>query len=240
MEIDSADLGILAPPEEDRSFTVKLKDKSELKLKVVRPTQQQVLKADEIYRIAFAKAVRAEIMTGAEADKYVKKMKLWDKDDDKHVLSLQKEMSDLQKKVDDDKFDNKAEGYLAALSLQQKRDELYGLTRKVSSIHDNTAENASEELKIQNICCMTILKEDGSPFFADFEDFSKRANEQATADALKEAILFHSRIKSNFTMDFPENKWMNKHGFMDDSGNYVQPKLESAKPKKRGRKKKIS
>ncbi len=212
---------LLVKGEKERVFETTLPDGKVIKLKVVRPNQEQVLEVDRIYRIKFSKILRDGMMTNVEMEKYIERRKLWEKIDDEKVMAIQKEMIELQEKLEKSEFKEDAEGLTAALMLQQKREELLSLTRKIGSLYDNTAENTAEELRMQHICVMNVLKEDGSPFFKDFKDFSDRANDLSTGDALKETILFNHSLRSNFSTDFPENRWMIKNGYMDEDGNYV-------------------
>jgi hypothetical protein len=204
--------------ETERTFAVKGKDGATVKLKVARPNQHQVIEADKQYRVAYSKCLRAGILTHAEVDRYIKDNNIWVDDDNKKLIEVQDGLNKIVEELKKKDYKDLNEGRLKAWMAQQKRDELWKLSRKVGSIYDNTCENASDEIRMQHLCVLTVMKEDGSAFFKDFDDFCNRANEDSTADALRQALTFHSRLKANFILDLDENKWLHENGFTDDNG----------------------
>ena len=226
--------------ETERNFEVTMPDGNKVKLKINRATQNQLLDIDKVYRIAYSKLLRSGCLTNAEVEKYVEKNEIWMDEDDEKVAKLQKEMISLEQQLADKNYKMEEEGYLKAIKLSELRDKIYQMSRKIGSIYDNTCENASDELRMQHLCVNTTLKQDNIPFFKDFDDFSTRANEDATAEALRQCILFNSRLKENFMMDLPENQWMQDNGFMDDKGTLIKkekaeekvPEKAEEKPKK--------
>ncbi len=208
--------------ETERNFEVTMPDGNKVKLKINRATQNQLLDIDKVYRIAYSKLLRSGCLTNAEVEKYVKKNEIWMDEDDEKVAELQNEMISIEQQLADKSYKMQEEGYLKAIKLSELRDEIYQMSRKIGSIYDNTCENASDELRMQHLCVKTTFKQDNTSFFQDFDDFSTRANEDATAEALRQCILFNSRLKENFMMDLPENQWMQDNGFMDDKGTLIK------------------
>ena len=76
-------------------------NKSGDKIAVVfkRPTQAVLSRGDFVYRAEFSKAIRAGIMTSAEANKLLKERGIWDEEREDEEAKLRLEISDLPEKL---------------------------------------------------------------------------------------------------------------------------------------------
>ena len=217
----------------ERTFETRKEDDALLKLKIVAPTSEQILEADLQYRKVYSKALRLGIIVQAEAERFVKERKLLDADLEAEIKKCQEEIAGLEIKLANKEM-SREDGFVAANKLTGVRDELMRFNKKVTAIFDTTCENLSDEYRMQYLTVMITRNEDGSAFFKDYEDFSKRTDERATVDAVRHTILTMARLKDNFLMDLPENKWLKDNGFVDEKGLPImrksEPKIQDTGP----------
>ena len=101
----------------DRIFTSKDVEGNELTLKFVRPNQAILSKAELVFRSAFSKAFRADIITNAEVEKMLRERNIWNDEQRKEANDIRVQIIDLENKLEDDNASLSNEQGLASEAL---------------------------------------------------------------------------------------------------------------------------
>jgi len=225
----------------NRIFKTKSEDGSELVYEFRRPTQKVVSRGELIRRQKFAEAMRAGALMNAEVAELLKSRGVWGDEQEEKARKVRQEINELEDSLKDPKVSNK-EGMEIVKKIKDKRAEHARITAVLTNASDATCEAmAQEELNMFFAAECTYNKTTGQKVYNDVEDFKSRLSEQATADALNEAMIasFEVTLKQDLPSDlssrYAENKWLSERKLLEDSDD-----AEEEKPKKRGRKKKTA
>lgn len=200
----------------ERKFEIKDKDDKAVKLKVVKPTQEQISNADLRYKQKFSQALRGGAMTRAQAEIFIKKNDLVDADTLARRDEVLLEINNLRNQLADK--DKKTDGIAIIKQINEYRTELENINNISMDIMNQTAESYADDFRIQWLCCELTQNEDDTNYFKDYEDFATRINETSTIDIVKNVILFLNNLKDNFEMEYEENKWLLDKQIMNDDG----------------------
>ena len=180
-------------------------------------------------RIVYAQTYRAlverQVATKSAMLDLLKKEGVWtDKEDDKfNELVVQISLQEtLLETISKDNLDKQRE---AVVKLAKLRNELLELLQIKTEPMEFVAETIADEIKTENFLVESTFYEDGKPYFSSYEDFKTR---RYNDDVVKIYDTFIKAININNTktmLNFPENKWLLEHGYMDKSGNITDDEL---------------
>ena len=225
------------------------KEGNEVALSFKKPNQSVLSRGDFVYRAEFSKAIRAGIMTSAEATKLLSDRDIWNKDSEVAEADLRKEILELEQSLEDKQYD---EASIQTFDkIKDLRIKLNELTQVYSSISDNTAESVASEIRTQFFASeCSVYKASGKKVFKNHEDFKSRLDETITVDCYRHALISNWEevlgIEINSLSDkLPEDEWMSKENPKEETQEKVVeeevevPEVEKPK-RKRKRKKKVS
>lgn len=226
---------------EDRIFKSVDKDGKEVDLKFKRPNQMALSKGDFVYRKEFSNAVRAGIMTSAEANKLLKDRGIWDEEKEAQEVSLRKEVGALERKFKGETPPTEDEGLELREKLKKLRVELAELTAIYSSIVDSTAESVASEMRTQFFASECVVyKDSGKRVFKSLDEFRERMDERLVVDSYRQALISNWEqslgiaITDEATKALPEDEWL----ATVEKEKVATSEPEEVKPARKSRKKK--
>lgn len=173
---------------QDRIFTAKTADGKEVELRYKKPSQSVLSKADFVFREHFSKAVRAGVMTSAEAEKLLADRAIWTEKEVKELSEARNKLFDIE-----DKFTEslgKDEGLTLYRETKALRGRIEMLQELRKSIMDNTAENIASEMKNQLLASECVVYHNsGSKVFKDLADFNSRLDDPMTIECYRQVLL---------------------------------------------------
>lgn len=226
------------------------KDGKEVSLKFLKPSQSILAKGDFVYREYFSKAIRAGIMTSAEANKLLKERNIWTEAQEDKLIELKVRLVELEETLTGL---SKTDGQVVYEEIKRLRDEIDGILSLKKNITDNTAETVAADMRTQFFASECVVYNDsGKRVFKDFPDFLSRLDEVIAIDAYKQAIISNYEqilgVKMSDTLEapvLPEDKWLAdkieelKEEVKAESETESKPEIKDevvAAPKKKGRK----
>lgn len=218
----------------DKGRIFKVKDgEVEKVLRLNKPSQKVLTKGDFVYRQVFSSAIRAGILTNAEATKLLKDRGIWDEEKEEKAQAMRKDIKALEDRFDDAGLSNE-DGKSNCAKLTKLRNELGDLNGLFTSVTDNTAEALAHESRIKFYAAeCTVENESGARVFKDAEEFDEKLNHPTNVSAYREALISNFErvlgvdIPGGLAAELPENKWMASRGL--DSKE--QPKVEKEEKK---------
>jgi hypothetical protein len=156
-------------------FTVKIKDK-EVDLYFKRPTHSELFEIDLIYRKVYSEALRAGVITDAEAGKTYKKTNAWTEEDEKQITNYTTQIVMEERKLEDEKKTKKEKEKVIDNLIELRRKLMELITTK-TQLFNNTAEGLASEQKMHKfiqLCCWT---EDDEKFFESEEHYQNFVSE---------------------------------------------------------------
>jgi BMFP domain-containing protein YqiC len=232
-----------------KEFESVSKDGEKTEVLFKKPTQGILSKGDFVYRTEFSKAIRAGIMTTAEANKLLRDRGIWDDERESQESTLRLEIGSLETALAEE--DSYEDGIRLFDKLKELRASLNELTQVYSSISENTAESVASEVRTQFFASeCSVYKDSSRRVFSSFDDFKKRLDEQITVDCYRNALISNWEEALGISIDeltdsLPEDEWLKKTApKVEEPEPKVEDKVEEVveepapKPKRRRRKKK--
>ncbi len=223
----------------DRVFKTKDKDKNDLVLKFVRPTQKVLNKADLVYRTSFSRALRSGVLTSAEVDKILRERGIWDDDKEKEAAKFRAETAELEEKLKDPTLTNN-QGSDICTAIGKLRLNLLRHNSIYTTVADNTCENMANEARNQHLCAACIYdNKTGLKVYKDVEDFRNRLDESAALDSYRETmiasleVVIGKDLPSDLTEEYAENQWLSERGLLDDDKEPESKEEASDEPEKK-------
>lgn len=227
--------------EATRVFKAKNKDGNDVVLRFTRPNQTLISKGDFIYREFFSKAIRAGIMTAAEAQKVLKERNLWGTEHEAELIELRLKLDKLEEDI---QTADKDVGLTIYNEIKDLRARIAEINNIRSSVADNTAESVASEMRTQFFASECVVYNDsGKKVFKDLTDFLQRLDEPLTIESYRQALISNFehmlgvKMPNEADTTLPEDKWLAK--LSEELQNKEPDETEeSTSPKKRrGRKK---
>jgi hypothetical protein len=198
---------------EAKIFKTKTKDGKEVSLKYNKPSQSILAKGDFVYREYFSKAIRAGIMTAAEAAKLLKDREIWNESQDDLLVELKIKLLELEGKLPGM---SREDGKAVYEEIKKLRDEIDGLVAVRKNITDNTAEAVAADMRTQFYASECVVYNDsGKRVFKDLKDFLERLDEPLAVESYKQALIANYEqvlgIKMGDSLEtpvLPEDKWL--------------------------------
>ena len=184
------------------------------KFYAIRPTQQQTMDAELVYKTKYSEALRYGALTTAEALRIIEERDLWTEDDRTKVADLLVEVHKLGLKLETEK--SLKEGLLLIAEIEEKRMEVLRVNMKRNAILDNTSESYADEQRLQFYIVECTYKEDGSKLFKTKEALINASDEHATVLATKFLIYLVANDGEDFRKDWPDYKWREKHALVNE------------------------
>lgn len=228
---------------EERVFTSKDKDGNEVEVKFNNLNQVVLSKGDFIYREYFSKAIRAGVMTNAEALKILKDRDIWGETQEKEVVNLQVKLYELEGELKkQDKRD--ATSLFMYDEIKKVRRDMQQASSVRSNVLDNTAESMAAEMRTQFFASeCSVYNNTGQRVFSDLKDFLKRLDENIATDSYRQALIINYEKALGITLpkdlseaSLPEDEWLDGVRASEEE-KAEKPKKKVAKKRKPRKKK---
>jgi hypothetical protein len=222
---------------EERVFTSKDKDGGEVEVKFNDLNQVVLSRGDFIYREYFSKAIRAGVMTNAEALKILKDRDVWGETQEKEVVDLQVQLYELESELK--KRDKRDATSLSLYDrIKEVRRDMQRASNVRSNVLDNTAESMAAEMRTQFFASeCSVYNNTGQRVFSDLKDFLARLDESVATDSYRQALIINYEKALGITLpkdlsetSLPEDEWLN--------GVRTSEEEKAEKPKKAAKKRK--
>lgn len=196
------------------TFTV-TKDGQELKLAVVKPTQEQTRKAQMHYNKSFAALLNSGTLVRSRLEQYVKGQGLWndEKDAEESALIERIRKNELKLKKGGIKLQEAKD---IAIDTRVARMELLALTSDIRSLDNKTAEGQAETERFNYlVSCCIVYEDTGKPYYSSLEEYIENSSDEV---ARKGANLLANMLYGfdpDYESKLPENVFLKKYNFVD-------------------------
>ncbi len=227
---------------EVRTYKSKNKEGNEVELGFNNLTQVVLTRGDFVYREYFSKAIRAGVMTSAEANKILKDRDIWTEVQDDEVIELQLKLSKMEDSLSKLKKRD-AQSITLYGDIKKQRQEIGELNSIRTSVTENTAESVAAEMRTQFFASeCAVYNNTGEKVFKDLKDFLARLDESIATDSYRQALIFNYERALGITLPsdlddtlFPEDEWAKK---IDDDAEAAEKKAVTVTKKTKTRKRK--
>ena len=185
---------------------------NEVLLRFNRPNQVILSQGDFVYREYFSKAVRAGVMTNAEALKLLKKREIWGEVEEKQLLDIHVQIMSHEERIQ--KASKKA-GMTLYTEIKEMRINLDEVNNIRTSVLDNTAESVASEMRTQYFASQcAVYDNSGQRVFEDLKDFLARLDEPLTIDVYRQALIANYEhvlgidVPEEIESSLPEDLWL--------------------------------
>lgn len=207
------------------TFTVKVKNEEtgkqeEVKLAVVRPTAEQERKGQEIFNRALSDAIKSKAPLRAAIEDILVEQGVWNEEKTAKRDALNKAIKEATDKLtgaDKSKKLTLEEAKQIALSIRKTRRELRKLDEARDELYTNSAESQADNARFNyflSVC--TRYDPSNESFFKDLDDVYARVNDLPAIIAASRLALLRYNVDSDFQKKQVENKFLIKHGFMNE------------------------
>ena len=201
--------------------TVELADKSEVV--VVVPSPSQDVEGRKVFNRKWKEYVYAGVMANKQLNDFLTSSGVLTPDREQKLEALQKEISDIGRKLKAGKkgFQTLEEGRAAALKSREKRMDMLSLLSESNEYAQRTAESMAEVDRFNYLLSVCAYKND-KLYFEDLEDYLRNSEEpDSYAIASKFATLI-SNYSEDTTLQTEEDKFLYKYGFVNDKGHLIR------------------
>lgn len=225
----------------DKNAFVAKVDGKEMEVLVIMPTGTDLKEAEQYAGKVFRKEVEAGTWLMIEAEKIMRQRNIWNDEMDKRYAETKRKLLDNEVKImkrtvplqkgKHGQYD-KNTYYGLCLEMRELRNELIELTEIRSSLEKETAEGRANNAKINYLMyCSMVYNKSRKRIFSSYEDFEVKSNRTEQNKDWFDLIIKGSNIfqelyfglQSNISDLLPENLWLKKYGFVDDSYHLVNP-----------------
>lgn len=192
------------------------------------PNSQDLGNADMYYASKIAKLVRKKgndkLLLRCEVDEFLREQGIWSDSD-------QKKLDDINARIDEGLSRLRkggillSEGRRISIEITEARQEMVALMQKRQIFDNATIEALADEEKIDYLIhACVILSDSGEKYWNSFEDMKEDKSSDVYQHASAASIEVLYGIDSDFEKNLPENKWLKKYKFIDESLNFVDRK----------------
>lgn len=207
--------------------TIKFGDEERVVL-VSSPSPRVDSEANMYASQVFARLIREKDENGKpryivrdKLDEYLREMEIYTDQDLIELAELSKKI-----KVLEDGLikggKSKSKGREDAINLRKARYALYSLMSKRIQYDKNTVEHYAENARMNFLVTKCITFESGDPIFSSVEDYEADSDmQEVLAEPIRELASLISVFDPHFEDKLPENKFLKKYGFCNDSYDLV-------------------
>ncbi len=213
-----------------KDFTIQEDNGKEVMLSVKVPQHEDFEESDKVYGSKIASLVREssgskrQLLMRKEVDQFLRSKGIWTDQDEKTIEKLQLEIDQLLNRMRKGGI-KLSEGRDLAIQTMDKRKEIVRIMSKRQIFDDSTIEALAENEKVDYlIYACTVYAQDGKNYWMSFEDMKNDKVSDAYQKASNLAYEVIYNVNPEFEKRLPENKWLQKYGFIDDSLNYIDRK----------------
>lgn len=204
-------------------FKVKIQDE-EKTFMVRSPSLQDQREGQKVYNQAFTDAIKSKSVVRAKMDDLLQEQGLWNDEKQKEYTKLQEELLEGEKKLAKGGF-ALSEAKRLALRMREVRNRIRELISVRTSLDNHSAEGQADNARFNYlVSACVVYKDSGKPYFTSLEDYMDRIDDPvALAGAQKLANMIYG-LDNNFEKNLPENKFLKKYKFVNDSLRFIDKK----------------
>lgn len=208
-----------------KEFTIVEPDGKEIKLVFRQPTYEEITEADKIYASKISELIRentkGRLVLRQEVNKFMRESGLWTEKDEKELQEAHNYILDALGKLK--KGGTKlTEGRQLAISIMDKRREIFNLNRKFNFLDNATIESVAENEKNDYLVYAgTEYADTNERYWNSFEDMKGDKLSTAYDKAANVAVTVLYNVNTDFESDLPESKWLKKYNFVDKDLNFI-------------------
>ena len=206
-----------------KTFTLTI-DNKEQHFLVRSPSLNDQREAQKIYNQAFTDAIKSKSVVRARLDDLLKDQGLWDDTKQAKFTSLQRELSEGEKRLAKGGFSlNEAKDL--AIKMKNTRDEMRDLISVRTSLDNHSAEGQADNARFNYLVSVCVLSnETKEPVFKDMEDYLSRSKEQVAIVGAQNLANMIYGLDNDYEGSLPENKFLKKYKFVDDKLRLIDKK----------------
>lgn len=208
-----------------KEFTAVEPSGKEIKLAFRTPGHEEISEAEKIYASKVSALIREgnknRLVLRQEVDKFLKESGIWTDNDEQGIQKATEYIAESLAKIKKGGI-KLSEGRQLAISIMDKRKEIFTALRKRQILDDSTIEAVAENEKNDYIVfACTEFADDGQKYWSSFEDMKNDKLSDSYNKASGAAIEVIYGLNPNYETELPENKWLKKYKFIDEEMNYV-------------------
>ena len=208
-------------------FTAKVKvddEEKEIEFMVRSPSLNDQREAQKIYNQSFTDAIKSKSVVRAKLDDLLEDQGLWNDEKQAKFTSLQKELSEGEKRLAKGGFSlNEAKDL--AIKMKSVRDEIRELISVRTSLDNHSAEGQADNSRFNYLVSVCVVYNDTKqPYFKDMEDYLNRSSEQVAIRGAQNLANMLYGLDNDYEKNLPENKFLKKYKFVDDKLRLVDKK----------------
>lgn len=203
----------------EEAFDVRYEtDKGEetIRLRIIRPTSEQLDIAQAAKNRAFASAVGSKALLRAKLEDFMKEQGLWDDAKDAELATLRRRIRNNERQL--------AEGGIRltqargiAMELTQARADVMELLSPKHAYDNLTAESQGDQAQFNYLVSVcTVYDRTEQRVFKDIDDYANYPHSEVSFTAAQQYSQLYYGLDPNYETNLPENAFLHKFGFMDD------------------------
>jgi len=181
-------------PDEDKVFFIE------------PPTAEDIRGADWQYSKTFTQCLIEGITTSAEMMDILTRRGIIGPEFEQRVVELSRKLGELISRLEDTSdIDEKRE---LAISVSKAREELFQWNQRLNGPMNNTAEQISDDARLEFLTSSMIVDEDGNRVWDSYDTYLKEKSQSLALRARFEVMLFLQGLASDFLDQTPEARAM--------------------------------
>lgn len=213
--------------------TVKYVEDGVEKVIVVRkPTAKQNAEAQMQSSKVFGRIIsdkdengKSTALLRSKLDDYMRDNGMWDDNKTKELVELGKEIYEGEKKLAAGGI-KLSEARSLAINIRACRAKQANLLAQKRELDEYTAEGQAENTKFDTLVSLCLFFEGGERVFSSLDDYQENAHKDHFSAAASKLAEMVYGLDANWQKDLPENKFLTKYGFADESLRLVDPKTK--------------
>lgn len=203
-----------------KTFTINVDDKDKEFL-IQTPSLEQQREAQKVYNQAFTDAIKSKSVVRAKLDDLLKDQGLWDDEKQAQFDTLQKEISDGEKRLAKGGFGLK-EARTLAVKMRQLRDDMRDLISVRTSLDNHSAEGQADNARFNYLVSACVVYNDSKqPYFSSMEDYLNKSTDPVGLLGAQNLANMMYGLDNDYERNLPENKFLQKYKFVDDDLRFV-------------------
>lgn len=199
------------------SFSINI-DNKEQNFTLKSPSLADQREAQKVYNQAFSDAVKSGCIVRARLDDLLKEQGLWDESKQAKLNNIQQQISDNEKSLAKGGISLKSAKEIA-IKIKELREDLRDLISVRTNLDNHTAEGQADNARFNYLisCCLVYSDNKDKKFFKDYADYLARAAEPVAIKAAQVLANMLYGLDNDYEKKLPENKFLIKYKFVDDS-----------------------
>ncbi len=203
-----------------KTFTINIDD-ADKEFLIQTPSLEQQREAQKVYNQAFTDAIKSKSVVRAKLDDLLKDQGLWDDEKQAQFDTLQKEISEGEKRLAKGGFGLKDARSLA-VKMRQLRDDMRDLISVRTSLDNHSAEGQADNARFNYLVSVCVVYNDSKqPYFSSMEDYLNRSTDPVGLLGAQNLANMMYGLDNDYERNLPENKFLQKYKFVDQDLRFV-------------------